>query len=115
MSRYDFDNSNMYGHINTEVNNTELIDNVNNHSATTPHSRDERIVPINIDTIQTIHQTHIDPNLMSADELLKWLFQLKKHQRNFNISRNFQPYKSDSTEYTSEDREKKYAAKTLID
>lgn len=41
MSRYDFDNSNMYGHINTEVNNTELIDNVNNHSATTPHSRDD--------------------------------------------------------------------------
>ena len=61
MSRFDFDNSNMYGHINTEVNHTELIDNVNNHSATTPHSRDDERniydeIRDMIDEIRRIHQ-----------------------------------------------------------
>lgn len=42
------------------------------------------------------------------DDLLLKTHQLKKHQRDIRINSNYQPSKKDSTEYTLEERFKKY-------
>ena len=51
--------------------------------------------------VKVIHSHTLD------DELLK-AYQLKKHQRDIRINNNYQPVKKDSTEYTLEERFKKY-------
>ena len=112
MSVFDFDNSNMYnslqpeGRTNATPYNYEQTPSILDFSCPQAYPK--------LYKIDAVNSAIVDAAANEEDDDLFWLRELKKHQRDFNISTNYQPYKPEATAYTKAEREQKHPTKTLI-